>query len=85
LRAREHQAIGRAAGATAATAATATAATVTGESFKSFGFEVMSDFHLFRSPFLISAGVQSAWKDTTAPPVFEFLLNIDIFGMTIGR
>jgi hypothetical protein len=60
-------------------------ATVTGESFKSFGFEVMSDFHLFRSPFLISAGVQSAWKDTTAPPVFEFLLNIDIFGMTIGR
>jgi hypothetical protein len=56
-----------------------------GESFKSFGFELMTDFHLFRSPFLISAGVQGAWKDTTAPPVFEFLLNIDIFGMTIGR
>ncbi len=57
----------------------------TGESFKSFGFELMSDFHVFRSPFLISAGVQSAWKDTNTPPVFEFLLNIDIFGMTIGR
>ena len=55
------------------------------ESFKSFGFELMSDFHLFRSPYMISAGVQGAWKDISKSPTLELLFNIDIFGMSIGK
>jgi hypothetical protein len=55
------------------------------ENFNSFGFEFMSDFHVFRSPFLISAGVQGAWKGISKAPSFELLLNIDIFGMSIGK
>ena len=55
------------------------------ELFNSYGFELLSDFHLLRNPFMISAGIQGAWPDTDRRPVFEFVLNIDIFGMTIGR
>ena len=55
------------------------------ESFRSYGFQLMTDFHLFRNPFMISAGVQGSWPDITGAPFFEFLFNIDIFGMTIGR
>jgi hypothetical protein len=54
------------------------------ESFKSFGFELLSDFYLLRIPFLISGGVQVAWKDLTRPPSFELILGMDIFGMKIG-
>ena len=32
------------------------------ESFKSFGFELLADFHILRIPFMISGGVQTAWK-----------------------
>ena len=55
------------------------------ESFKSFGFELLTDFHLFRNPFMISAGVQGSWQSITASPLFELLFNIDIFGMNIGK
>jgi hypothetical protein len=55
------------------------------ETFRSYGFELLTDFHLFRNPFMISAGVQGAWPDIPGAPVFEFLFNIDVFGMTIGR
>jgi hypothetical protein len=55
------------------------------ESFRSFGFEMLADFHLFRIPYMISAGVQSAWKNKNERPTFEFLFNIDLYGMTIGR
>ena len=55
------------------------------ETFRSYGFELLSDFYLLRIPFRISGGVQSAWKTLNKPPSFELLLNVDIFGMKIGR
>ncbi|MCE5345985.1 MAG: hypothetical protein LLG13_06825 [Bacteroidales bacterium] len=55
------------------------------ETFESFGGRLMADFHIFRMPFLISGGVQSAWRKIGNAPSLEFLFNIDLFGMTIGR
>jgi hypothetical protein len=55
------------------------------ESFNSFGFELMTDFHAFRLPYMVSAGVQAAWQKGTQSPLFELLFNIDIFGMNIGK
>jgi hypothetical protein len=55
------------------------------ESFRSFGIDMMADFHLLRIPYMISAGVQTAWKDPGEKPSFELLFNIDLYGMTIGR
>jgi len=55
------------------------------EYFRSFGFELLSDFYLFRIPFMISAGVQSAWQEISSSPSIEFLFSIDIFGMNIGK
>jgi hypothetical protein len=55
------------------------------EYFSSAGFELMADFHVFRIPYMISAGVQSAWTRDNTAPVIRFLLNIDLFGMAISR
>ena len=55
------------------------------ESLRSFGFELMADFHVLRIPYMISAGVQSAWKNANEPPSVEFLFNINIFGMIFGK
>ena len=55
------------------------------ETFRSFGFELLADFHIFRLPFMISGGVQTAWKNFSETPAFEFLFNIDLFGMTLGK
>ena len=55
------------------------------ETFSSSGVELMADLHLFRIPYMISCGVQSAWRRGENTPVFKFLLNIDLFGMVIGR
>jgi len=55
------------------------------KSFQSFGVELLSDFFLFRLPFMISSGVQVACKNIYEVPSFEFLFNIDIYGMSIGR
>jgi hypothetical protein len=55
------------------------------ETFSSAGFELMADLHLFRIPYMVSCGVQSAWMRGENIPVFKFLLNIDLFGMVIGR
>jgi hypothetical protein len=55
------------------------------ESFRSFGFELLGDFHLFRIPFLISGGVRSAWKDTATAPTISALFNMDIYGFSIGN
>jgi len=55
------------------------------ESFSSFGVELLADFHLFRIPYMISAGIQSAWKDKNEKPVIEILFNIDLFGTTLGN
>lgn len=55
------------------------------ESFRSFGFELLADFHILRIPFMISSGVQAAWKDIDDKPTFELLFNIDLFGMILGK
>ena len=55
------------------------------ESFTSFGLELMSDFYLFRMPFMVSAGVQASWRNPGEVPYLKFLFNIDLFGMSIGK
>jgi hypothetical protein len=55
------------------------------ETFKSFGFELLADFYVLRIPFMISGGVQAAWKNPGEKPTFQLLFNIDLFGMTLGR
>jgi hypothetical protein len=54
-------------------------------SFRSFGIELLSDFHVLRIPYMVSAGVQSAWKSINEKPSISLLFNIDIYGMSIGR
>ena len=55
------------------------------EVFRSYGFELLADFHIFRIPYMISGGIQTAWKDIKEKPVIEVLFNIDLFGMTLGK
>jgi hypothetical protein len=55
------------------------------ETFRSYGFELMADFHVLRLPFMISGGVQTSWIDANQKPVFEILFNIELFGMAINR
>ncbi len=55
------------------------------KSLKSFGGDLLADFHVFRIPYEISAGIQSAWKSIHEAPTIEFLFNIDLYGMSIGR
>jgi hypothetical protein len=55
------------------------------ETFSSFGIELLSDFYLFRIPYMISSGVQAAWKKFGEFPSYELLFSIDIYGMSIGR
>jgi hypothetical protein len=55
------------------------------ETFRSFGLDLLSDFHLFRVPFMISGGAQAAWKDWNTRPFVSMLLNINLYGMTLGR
>jgi hypothetical protein len=55
------------------------------ETFRSFGFELIADFHIFRIPYMISGGVQTAWKGINEKPSVELMFSIDLFGMTIGK
>jgi hypothetical protein len=55
------------------------------ESFSSFGIELLGDFHVLRIPFMISGGVQAAWKSFNESPVVGLLFNIDLYGMTLGK
>ncbi len=55
------------------------------ESFKSFGVELLSDFFVLRVPFMISSGVQASWRSFRELPFLKLLLNIDVFGMNIGK
>jgi hypothetical protein len=55
------------------------------ETFRSFGIELISDFYVLRIPYMISAGVQSAFRSFSEAPYFRLLFNIDIYGMNIGR
>ncbi len=59
--------------------------TTSRESLKSFGFELLADFHVLRIPYMISGGVQTSWKSLSEKPAFVLLFNIDLYGMTIGR
>ncbi len=34
---------------------------------------------------MISAGVEASWRDFGEYPYLKLLINIDFFGMTIGR
>jgi len=55
------------------------------ENFSSSGFSLLADFHIMRIPYMISGGFQAAWKDMSQKPVIEILLNIDLFGTTLGN
>jgi len=54
-------------------------------SFHSFGFELLADFFVMRIPYMISGGIQSAWKNTSEAPTIELLFNIDLYGFTLGK
>jgi hypothetical protein len=53
--------------------------------FKSYGIGLLSDFYLFRIPFMVSAGVQATWQKIGYMPKLEMLLSVDLFGMSIGK
>jgi hypothetical protein len=55
------------------------------EEFRSFGVELMSDFYVLRIPFMVSAGVQAAWRNPGDYPYLSLMFNIDLFGMSIGK
>jgi hypothetical protein len=55
------------------------------ESLRSFGGSLLADFHILRIPFMISGGIQSAWKNFGDPPTIELLFNINLYGFTFGR
>lgn len=54
-------------------------------SIKSFGLVLFADFHILRIPYMISGGVQSAWKNLNESPTIELLFSIDLFGFTLGK
>jgi hypothetical protein len=55
------------------------------ETFRSFGFELLADFHVLRIPYMISGGIQTSWKNINEKPAIEILFSIDLFGLTLGR
>ena len=55
------------------------------ETFRSFGIELLADFHLLRIPYMISSGIQTTLRSFDEKPYFRFILNMDIYGMSIGR
>jgi hypothetical protein len=55
------------------------------EIFTSYGAELISDFHVLRLPYMVSAGVQAAWRKGDYKPSLEAILSINIYGMSIGQ
>ena len=55
------------------------------ETFRSFGLQLMSDFYVFRIPFMMSAGLEASWRKPGETPFLKVLFNIDLFGMSIGK
>jgi hypothetical protein len=55
------------------------------EDFRSGGFQLLADFHILRIPFMISAGVQAAWKDLSGKPTITTLFNLDMYGFNFGK
>ena len=56
-----------------------------GETFSSFGVQLMADFYLLRIPYLISSGIEASWRSLGDYPYIKLLFNIDIYGMSIGK
>ncbi|NMC40339.1 MAG: hypothetical protein GYA43_04075, partial [Bacteroidales bacterium] len=55
------------------------------ETFRSFGTELLADFFVLRIPFMISGGVEAAWRNVHERPWLRLIFNIDIYGMMVGR
>jgi hypothetical protein len=55
------------------------------ETFRSFGIQLLSDFYLFRIPFMITSGVEASWRYLGEYPYLKLIFNIDIYGMNISR
>lgn len=55
------------------------------ETFRSFGIQLMSDFYIFRIPFMITSGIEASWRSFGEYPYLKLLFNIDLYGMSIGR
>lgn len=55
------------------------------ESFRSYGAQLLADFHIFRIPFEISGGVQAAWRPGRETPVINAVFNMDLYGFSLGR
>jgi hypothetical protein len=53
--------------------------------FKSYGIGLLTDFYVFRIPFMVSAGVQATWQKIGYMPKLEMLFSVDLFGMSIGK
>jgi hypothetical protein len=55
------------------------------ETFRSYGVELLADFHVLRIPFMISGGVQAAWRSTKELPVLSAIFSMDLYGFSLGR
>jgi hypothetical protein len=55
------------------------------ETFRSFGVQLLSDFYLFRIPYMITTGVEASWRNFNEYPYLKLLFNIDLYGMSIGK
>ncbi|HPF01577.1 MAG TPA: hypothetical protein PLV06_12440 [Bacteroidales bacterium] len=55
------------------------------ETFSSYGAELLSDFHVLRLPYMVSAGARASWIKGETKPLVEAIISIDIYGMSIGR
>jgi len=55
------------------------------ENFRSFGIQLLSDFYLFRIPFMMTSGIEASWRHFGEYPYLKLLFNIDLYGMSIGR
>lgn len=55
------------------------------ETFSSFGVQLLTDFYVLRIPFIITAGVEAAWRELRDYPYLKMIFNIDIYGMSISR
>ncbi|MGE5420800.1 MAG: TolB family protein [Chloroflexota bacterium] len=55
------------------------------ETFRSYGIELLADFHVLRIPFMISGGVQAAWRPGDDVPVINAVFNMDLYGFSLGR
>lgn len=55
------------------------------ESFRSYGVELLADFHVLRIPFMISGGVQAAWMPGNEVPSINAVFNMDLYGFSLGK